>query len=371
MYYLDELATTELSVHVKENVIKMLDYYGNPSSTYDIGLVSKKIIETTREDVKKFINANEDSDIIFTSSGSASNTLAIKGITSVIDNYILYYSPISHKSMLLASKSCKYSHKLKVNKYGCIDVKYLENKLKSSKNYKPIICLDVSNSEIGTIQNIKNIVKVVHKYNGIVIGDCTSYIPLYRVDVSDWDIDMMIFSAHKLHSLKGVGVLYKKKDIELCPLVYGAQENGLFAGTENIIGISALGTAINNYDYNKLNKIISNRNTLLDSLYSKLNNIYLIGSEKFRLANNIYLCIKDIDGQQLVSMLDIHGIQVSTGSACNNGSKKPSYTLQEIKIDDNDINSCLRITVNNNLTFDDIYFITDTIKECVDFLRNK
>lgn len=369
MYYLDELATTKLTENVKNKIIDTLDCFGNPSSVYDIGLQSRRIIDDARDCVYKFINADIDnSDVIFTSGGSASNTLAIKGVTSCIDNYILYYSPIAHKSMLLAAKSCKYSHKLHVNKYGCIDIKRLKKSLESSKNYKPIVCIDVSNSEIGTIQNIKKIINIVHKYNGIVIGDCTSYIPMHKVDVQDLDIDIIAFSGHKLHALKGIGVLYKKKSINLSPLIYGSQENGLFAGTENIIGICSLGEALKNYSYENLYKIYANRNVLLNKL-SVLNDWYLIGSHKYRLPNNIYICIKGVDGQQLVSLLDINGIQVSTGSACNNGSKNPSNTLKEIKLNNDDINSCIRITVNEELTYDDIDYVVNKIIECINFLR--
>lgn len=364
--YLDNAATTPLSDEVKEYLISILDYYGNPSSNHSIGDMTKHIIDESRENVRKFINASEDDDIIFTSSGSSANTLAIKGLTNKLDNYILYCSPIAHKSMMLASASCQYYHKLKVNKLGEINIDNLEYQLSLIRDYKPIVCIDVANSEIGTIQNVTKIEKLTHKHNGIIICDFTGYIPSYKVDVKKLNIDIATFSGHKLHALKGIGVLYKKKEIELEPLVYGSQEQGLFAGTENFLAIASLGKAIENYDYSSINCEI--RDYFYNLLISKFD-CYLVGSLINRLPHNLFICFKGIDGFKLKALLDMNNIQVSNGSACNSGSPKPSNTLIEIGLNELDLNSCIRITFSGNETYSELNSLCDIIEKCINYLK--
>lgn len=366
--YCDNAATTNLTKEVKDYIISILDDYGNPSSEYSIGNKTKNIINESRKNVADFINANED-EIIFTSSGSSANTLAIKGLTEELSNYFMYCSPTAHKSMLLTCKSCMYNHFLKVDQNGNIDLLELEEQLVKLYYTTPVICLEVANSEIGTIQNIKLICKIVHKYKGIVIADFTGYIPSFRVNVKDIDVDIATFSGHKLHALKGVGVLYKKDSIILQPLVYGSQEYGLFGGTENVVGIASLGKAVETYDYDSITS--DGRDYLYLQLITKIPDCRLIGNIKNRLPHNLFMCFEDINGNDLVALLDIDGIQISTGSACNNGNKIPSTTLTAIRLNDGDIHSCIRITLSGCETIQDLNWLCDRIVKNVKFLRER
>ena len=166
--YLDNAATKPLSKDTKNYLISILSEYGNPSSLYLLGQQSKKIITDSRETVAKFINA-EPGDIYFTHGGSASNTLAIKGYYSK-HNCCILYSPISHKSILKCVKSYKYSYPLKVDNYGRIGINDLKEWL-DARNIKPFVVIDYANSEIGTIQEVKKIIDLVHFYNGIIYLD--------------------------------------------------------------------------------------------------------------------------------------------------------------------------------------------------------
>lgn len=363
--YFDYAATTPLNPEVKKYIIDILDDYGNPSSAYNIGYKTKSIINKARENVRNFINAESTDNIIFTSSGSASNTLAIKGLTKTLDKYILYYSPIAHKSMTYACKSCLYNHELKINKYGEIDLQYLSDIL-SHNNDTPIICIEAANSEIGLVRYVKKIAQIVHEYNGIVVVDFTGYIHSYKVDVQKLDVDIATFSGHKLGALKGIGVLYRKENIQLSPLIYGSQEYGLFAGTENVIGIASIGKAVEIYDYSSISA--KNRDYVCEQLL-KIKKCYLVGSLLNRLPHNLYMCFQGVDGNNLVSMLDLHNIQVSTGSACNNYSKTPSETLLKIGIKEKDIHSCVRLSLSGSESKEDLDYLCKTIKECVKFLR--
>lgn len=367
--YLDNAATSRLSYDVKQYITSILDEYGNPSSTYRLGNESKQLINHSRELVKNFINAKYSEEIIFTSSGSASNTLAIKGLASNLENYVMYYSPISHKSMVKCCKDCKYNHELLINIDGSIDIEYLSKKLYDNRNEVNIVCIEAANSETGLIRDVKVISDLVHEYNGYIIVDFTGYIPSYKVDVQELGVDIATFSGHKLGSLKGVGVLYKRNDININTLIYGTQEYGLFAGTENVIGIASLGKAIELYDYSIINTFC--RDYVYEQLFNKLSNCYLIGNILNRLPHNLYMCFKNINGSDLVALLDLDGIQVSTGSACNNGSKEPSIVLLKLGIPDEDIHSCIRITFSGLETKEQLDYLIERIILNVQMLRNQ
>lgn len=368
--FLDNASTTPLKQEVKDYIVSLLDAYQNPSSTYQSGVDVKQIIITARKNVAKFINANPE-NIIFTSGGSASNTLAIKGFIGDTINYSVLYSPISHKSMLKCVESLhpQQCAKLKVNNNGFIDLDYLNDWASHREHTKFLVAIDYANSEIGTIQNVKRIVEIVHKYKGYVYLDCTGSMSQIPMDVKALDVDMVGFSAHKLGALKGTGVLYKKSGIHLKPLIYGSQEQGLFSGTENVLGIASLGKVVENYDYSSISS--ENRDYVYDYIAKNISDTYLIGAPfEYRLPHNLYMCFKGVQGESLMILLDMNGIQVSTGSACTSGELQPSSTLTAIGIDKEDINSCIRMTFSGSETEDELNYFCEELKECVKRLRN-
>lgn len=364
--YLDNAATTPLSPQVKDYVVKLLDIYENPSTMYQSGIEVKRILEKARLSVAKFINSDVQ-NIIFTSGGSASNTLAISGY--VLKNKCkIFYSPLLHKSAINCIKDLDCaSEKISVFKDGLLNIDDLTEKIKASKEC-PFVILEYVNSEIGTIQDVKNIILLVHQYNGIVYLDCTGSIPSIPLDVKKLDVDLAGFSAHKLRALKGCGVLYKKEYITLKPLIYGAQEQGLFAGTENIVGIGSLGKAVENYDYKQISS--KNRDYVYDYILKNISDTYLVGASfDKRLPLNLYICIKGIKGESLMTLMDMDHIQINTGSACNSGISTPSSTLQAIGIDNDDIHSCIRLSFSGNETKDELDYVCRCLKKNVDTLR--
>lgn len=366
--YLDHAATTKLTDSVKEYLISILDDFGNPSSLYSLSEKPKQIILNARQAVAKFINANEK-EIYFTSGGSASNTLGIKGYFQKNDCTI-FYSPIAHKSILKCVESYHNSIPLKVNKEGFIDIHDLEEYLDVCIN-TPLVVIDHANSEIGTIQNIEQIIKITHLHNGIVYLDCTGSIPTIPVDVKKLDVDMLGFSAHKLGGLKGCGVLYKKKNIVLEPLVYGSQEKGVFGGTENVLGIASLGKAVEDYDYSSISSF--NRDYVYNFIVQNVQNSYLVGApidSGNRLPHNLYMAFKGIEGESLLILLDMNGIQVSTGSACTSGDLTPSTALSAIGMNEQYIHSCIRMTFSGEETAEELHYVCKTLKQCVENLRN-
>ncbi len=364
--YLDNAATTRLTGSVKEYLVSILDDFGNPSSLYGLSEKPKQIILEARKSIAKFINA-DSKDIYFTSGGSASNTLAIKGYYQQNDCTI-FYSPIAHKSILKCVESYHNSIPLKVNKEGLIDIHDLEEYLDVCIN-TPLVVIDHANSEIGTIQDIEQIIKITHLHNGIVYLDCTGSIPTIPIDVKKLDADMLGFSAHKLGGLKGCGVLYKKKDIVLEPLVYGSQENGIFGGTENVLGIASLGKAVGGYDYSSISS--ANRDYVYDYIVKNIPDAYLVGTPigKQRLPKNLNMCFPKCEAESLMILLDMDGIYVSVGSACSSGELTPSSTLVAIGIDKQDVHSCLRMSFGKELNIHELDYICKSILKNVNKLK--
>lgn len=372
--YLDNAATTKLSDAMKEYLVSVLDLWGNPSSLHSVGEPAKRIVSDARHSVAKFIRADPDA-VYFTPSGSAGNTLAIKGMTSENpqeNQYEVFYSPTAHKSMLNACKSCIYHTSLKVNHAGQINVSYLDHVLTRHNVLKPLVCIEAANSEIGTVNDVVKIGSVVHKHNGAFIVDATGYVPAYRMDTGAWEnyVDIVTFSGHKLHALKGTGVLWKRKSIELKPLIYGSQQDGIIAGTENVLGIASLGKAAADYDYSSVSP--AGRDYVYDYILRHIPHSRLVGpsiASGRRLPHNLYLCFQGVEAESLVLLLDMNHIQVSTGSACNSGSLYASAALSAIGMTEPDIHSCIRLSFSGKETKDELDYVCIKLEECISALR--
>ena len=375
--YLDNASTTSLSPQMIEYLISTLDIFGNPSSTHSEGAKSHKLIEEVREKTAHFINSDSTDNIYFTSSGSASNTLGIQGFALDNKYTTILYSPIVHKSILKTIHNLAKHHdigcsEIKVDDYGNIDINYLKYAMQTGC-YRKLVVVDYANSEIGTIQNVKEIANVVHpcgSYTGNkLFVDCTGSISSIPLDVIDLNVDMASFSAHKIGGLKGVGVLYKKENVEISPLIFGSQEQGLFGGTENLLGLLSLGKAIDLMNYNKTSEY-------RDFVWNEIKNIdgvFLIGAplSENRLINNLYVCIKGVKGSDIVAMMDdVYKTQISTGSACNNGTTLPSSTALAIGLSEEDANSCIRISFSGNETKDELNEFCNNLSTCVKMLRS-
>lgn len=364
MLYLDNAATTPLSESTKKYIISLLDEYGNPSSKYSMGESAKNMVEIARSEVSRFINANPE-DIYFTSGGSASNTMAIRGYVAKNECSILY-SPIAHKSVIKCIESCNTkTTPIPVDNNGRIIIEEFERLCLHEK--KPFVVIDYVNSEVGVVQNLKRIVDIAHLYNGVVYVDCTASISTIPMDVQKFRVDMCGFSGHKLGSLKGVGVLYKTRGISIEPLIYGTQENGLIGGTENTIGIATLGRVLSNYKYEKSSFA---RDYVYGYISGNIADSYLVGSMESRVVHNLYMCFRGVDSESLMLLLDLSDIQVSTGSACNSNEVTPSHVLKEISINEKDIYSCIRMTFSGNETKEDLDYLCEKLKFCVGQLRD-
>lgn len=372
--YLDAAATTKPRQEVIKAIMPYLtEKWHNPSSLYGSSMDIRKKVEEVRNNVAKLINADVE-EIIFSSGASESNNHVVRGFDDL--NYqsesVIITTHLEHSSILNALKNPALNSTIwfcDVNKEGVVDLQHLKVLLESCKRKKVLVSIIYAQNEIGTIQNLKKISDLVHSYDAILHTDCTQALPYIKIDVKELGIDLMTASAHKLGGLKGTGFLYKSKDIELSPLIYGEQEDKRRGGTENIIGIVALGEAIKVIGYNKSYELCEKQLYFMRRLVEDFN-CTINGSVANRLPNNINVTFpQNITGESLLYMLDMSGIQISVGSACNSHSIEPSYVLKAIGLDDESAMKTIRITLSEDITYKDIDYVVEEIDKAIRLLE--
>lgn len=374
--YFDHAATTKLSEEVlKEMLPYMSEEYGNPSAIYSLGVSSKKAIEDSREKVATILGANRN-EIYFTSCGSESDNMAIKGVASALKNKgnHIITSKIEHPAVLetcteLEKQGFKITY-LNVDKDGIIDLKELENSIKDTTI---LISIMFANNEIGTIEPIKEIGEIAKKHNIYFHTDAVQAVGALKIDVRELNIDLLSLSAHKFYGPKGVGAIYIKKGVKIDKYINGGhQERNKRAGTENVSGIVGLGKALEiSYDsLEKNNKYLGElRDYYLEQVTSKINDIKINGHKTLRLPGNSNISFKGIDGTSLIISLDMKGICASSGSACTSGSIENSHVLTAIGNKEDELKGSLRVTFGPDNTKEDVDYLVSNLVEIIDRLR--
>ncbi len=379
MIYLDSAATAKYSniddIIVNAMVTAMKDSWMNPSSLYAINVKNK--IDKCRENIAKFINAKSE-EVYFTSGSSESNNWAIRGwVDSMLINQLgmirVITTPIEHKSILKTIENDALGaivHYCNVDKYGFVDYESLESLLNRYKNRSILVSINMANNEIGTIQSVRLLSDLVHKYNGVIHIDATQALGHIPINVKELDVDMMSCSGHKISSvLRGIGFLYKRNGINISPLIYGTQENGLRGGTENTYGIIGLSKAIEYCCLNDERKMCNKRNYFVDLLKNKFN-CKLNGHSAYRLPNNINVTFpQNITGESLLYMLDMCDVKISVGSACNSNSIEPSNVLKAIGLSDEEAMRTVRFTLPEGITYEEIDKVIDEIDKCIKLIE--
>ena len=381
MIYLDSASTAKYrniidNMIVSTMMVAMKDYWQNPSSLYSAYV--KEEINECRTDIAEFIGAKTN-EVYFTSGASESNSWAIRGWVDYVSANTLQpinviTTPIEHKSILEAARSTSLGARLyhcDVDKFGFVDYKSLEYLLIMCEEEPILVSCHMANNEIGTIQDIKKISGLVHKYGGVLHVDATQAFGHIPIDVEDLGIDMMSCSGHKVSPvLKGIGFLYKKNCINIHPIIHGSQEDGLRGGTENTFGIIGLANAIKYCNFtNKMMDLEDKRDYFINALYSKFR-CKLNGHNEYRLPNNVNVVFpQNITGEALLYMLDLNGIQVSTGSACNSSSIEPSHVLKEIGLSDEDAMKSVRFTLSEDITYEDIDYVISEIERSIKLIE--
>ena len=365
MIYLDNAATTPICESAKQAILEYLDNYGNPSSSYEFARESRLLIENARERIAKCINA-EPNEIYFTSGGSESDTWALKGRRSLASN-------IEHHAIRATKLFYVEPHTGLVHPEYLNDV-ILGNRAFNNVPIEIVSCMAVNN-EIGTIMPITSLAEVSHENGVLFHTDAVQAVGHLPMDVKKVGCDMLSASAHKWGGIKGCGFLYVKKGVKFTPLIYGGkQEQNMRAGTENVLGIISMAAAledaiehINERHYHI--KLL--RDKMLNEL-SAIEGVYLngVGVLDNRVVSNLNFRIDGVPGQRLVALCDLHGICISSGSACNEGESRPSHVLKAIGLTDRDALNSIRITIGYQNTIEEIDYAANIIKKLIKMIRD-
>ena len=374
--YLDNAATTKLNKEVLSAMEPYLkDIYSNPSSVYSFSKEAKNAVEEARDNIAKILKVDAN-EIFFTSGGSESDNWAIKGVA--FNNYAnrgkIITSPIEHKAVLESVEYLKkFSYNvdyLKVDNEGKVDLDSLRKLLDSETI---LLSIMFANNEIGTIQPIKEISKILEGHKALFHVDAVQALGSLEFDINDLGTDLMSFSSHKIGGPKGIGILYIKNGTTIDSFIHGgSQEKNKRAGTENVASIVGLSKAFDLLAKNKkenIKKIKEMKDFMLDRLL-KVDGVYLNGSREDRLPGNINISIDGVESQLLLILLDKSDIFASSGSACNAGSINPSHVLKAIGRNDNLAKNCLRLTINENNNIDEIKQASDIIINTINKLRS-
>lgn len=375
--YFDHAATTPVSENVLKAMLPYFTYeYGNASSLYTIGRQSKKAIEEARKKVANAIGAKQH-EIYFTSCGSESDNLALKGVAYAHreKGKHIITSKIEHPAVL---NSCKTLERqgfevtyLDVDERGVVNIEQL---MQSIKPTTILISIMFANNEIGTLQPIEMIGNIAKQKGILFHTDSVQAVGNVKIDVNRLNIDMLSMSAHKFYGPKGIGALYVREGVEFEKIQDGGhQERDKRAGTENVAEIVGLGEAIEevyqNYEeYNK--KLINLREYYISETQKRIPNVKLNGDKQNRLPGNANLSFPGVNAQELLLELDQKGICASAGSACSTGQTSPSHVLTAIGLTPELAEGTLRVTFGKDNSKEDVEYLVNSLEEIINKIMN-
>lgn len=351
MIYVDNASTTKISDSVFEKMLPFLrEQYGNASSQYSLGAKAKRAIEQARKQVAAAIGA-EPPETTFTSGGSEANSWVLRCVADTYRNEPMHIvtTAIEHHSVLNACRSLEQTGieltYLPVDKTGRVSV---DNVKAAIKPHTKLVSIMLANNEIGTIQPIAEIGRLLKGESILFHTDAVQAVGHIPVNVSDLQVDFLTASAHKFNGAKGTGILYKRSGVDLSPLVFGGeQERRLRAGTENVAGIVAAGYAIEE----SVVEIADTAKRLKAMVEDTVNGIKEIipsvrinGNSECRLPGTVNLCFDGVSGESLMHLLDLKGVCLSTSSACTSGKDEPSHVLLALGLTEQQAKSAIRIS---------------------------
>ncbi|MDO8527204.1 MAG: cysteine desulfurase NifS [Deltaproteobacteria bacterium] len=377
MIYLDNNATTPVLPQVLETMLPFLtELWGNPSSLHQFGAQVAKHLDTAREQTAELLHAQRAHEIIFTSGGTESNNLALRGVLQAQpEKKHLVTTAVEHPSILMVCEQLEKEGytvtRLGVDKSGALDLKELDNALTPDTALTSIMW---ANNETGVLFPIETISKICQAKNILLHVDATQAVGKVDIDVRKAAVDLLSLSGHKLHAPKGIGALYVKRGTKMSPLTFGGgQERGRRAGTENVPSIIALGKAaalakerLENGDIKKLEEL---RNNFERTLLEKFDEIKINGATSKRLPNTSNISFEGCDGETICLLLSEVGIAVSTGSACSVGSLEPSHVLKAMGLNHKQAKGAVRFSMSCETTTDEIKKTTDALEKIISRLK--
>lgn len=377
LIYLDNCSTTRPRKEVIDEIsLAMAENFSNPSSLHRLGMIAEKSLKSARETIGDFIGVLSD-EIIFTSGGTESNNLAIQGALKTKKEKHIITTRIEHPAVLNTIKDYELRGYeityLENDQFGRISLDSLRESLKKETALIAIIHI---NNELGTIQDLEGISKVILKANSKAffhVDGVQSFgkIPLL---LKKYNIDSYSFSSHKVHGPKGVGGLYLNSQKKIKPLFYGgSQERRLRPGTENLEGVLGFARAVkilaNKGDYER-NKVEKLKKSLLDLVSSQIGDVKINSpSDSTGSPYIVNMSFKDIKGEVLLHYLEDKGIFVSTGSACSSKNKDKSHVLRAINLSKDYLDSSIRICFSYENTLEEVEYMFKVLKESIEDIR--
>lgn len=376
LIYLDNAATTKTAPEVVEAMLPYFtENYGNPSSVYSFASANKDAVTRQREIIAEALSAKSN-EIYFTAGGSESDNWALKATAEayadkgkhIITTKIEHHA-ILHTAEYLERRGFEITY-LGVDEYGAVNLEELENAIRPDTI---LISVMFANNEIGTIEPIREIGAIAKKHGVLFHTDAVQAFGQVPINVDEYNIDMLSASGHKLNGPKGIGFLYIRKGVKIRSFIHGgAQERKRRAGTENVPGIVGLGTAVKRAAESmevRTQKERETRDYLISRVIEEIPYTKLNGHPERRLPNNANFSFRFIEGESLLIRLDMAGICGSSGSACTSGSLDPSHVLLAIGLPHEIAHGSLRLTLNEEITKEDIDYVVDQLKIIVGDLR--
>ncbi|MFQ5621196.1 MAG: cysteine desulfurase family protein [Candidatus Nanoarchaeia archaeon] len=374
MTYVDNAATTPVDERVVEEMKPYFsEEYGNPGSPHSIGFKAKEAVENSRNRIAKILNCSS-SEVLFTSSGTESVNLALKGVAEKFGKGHIITTCVEHHCVL---DTCKYLEKrgfsvtyLPVDIYGRVREEDLRNAIREDTILVSII---YGSNEIGTISKIKSLAKVAHE-KGVLFHTDACQAGRLLLDVEELGVDLLSLNSSKVYGPKGVGLLYRKEGIELEPLLHGGQQEfGLRAGTHNVPGIVGFAKALElmqKFSPEETARLVQLRDKLITGLL-QIPKTLLNGHSTERLPDNVNITFCDLDGRALLEMMNEQGIYASMGSACTSHILEASHVIIAIGIGAELAHGTLRFTLGRHTTHEDIDHMLDIIPGIVEELSAK
>jgi len=373
--YFDNAATTPIDKDVISIVTKIMEStYGNPSSTHQFGRSAKALVEQSRKKIAQVLNCSA-TEIVFTAGGSeADNLILFNAVKNLGINRIIT-SKIEHHAILHSIKILEDDFQIKVdfvklNAFGEVDLDHL-NTLLLDSSYNSLVSLMLVNNELGNILDMDRVVEICKKNNALFHSDTVQGIAHVPIDLQKTPIDFIAASAHKFHGPKGVGFAIFKKGFGILPLLHGGeQERGARAGTENthsIVGMEkALSIAIKHFDEHK-NYINNLKQYFMDQLSESFKSVSFNGNSNNleKSAFHILNVRFDKDYPMLLFSLDLKGIAVSGGSACQSGSNIGSHVLHTVLKEEDTLKTSVRFSFSKYNTKEEIDYVIEALKEII------
>jgi cysteine desulfurase len=374
--YLDNTASTPVLPEVKDAMLPFLgEIYGNPQSLHDWGDTARMAVDGAREKVAGLIGADPE-EIIFTSGGTESNNLAVKGLALArqTQGKHVVVSAIEHFSVLHSAKTLeKWGFKVTevpVDKHGVVNPGDVR---KAIKKDTVLVSIMHANGEIGTIEPIKEIAKITKELKIPFHTDAVATAGTIPVNVGELGLDALSLAGSQFYGPKGAGALWVRKGVRIIPLLDGGiQEGGRRGGTENVPGIVGLGKAAEiaaAQMQSRIKKLTPLRDSLLKGLPTKIDHVVVTGHPTNRLPGHASFCVEFIEGEAMLMLLNSKGIAVSSGSACTSRALKASHVLLAIGLSHEIAQGSVLFTLGLETTKKDIDYVLETMPPVVDRLR--